>query len=849
MPSYQLARPSDGALRTALQAVLATSQAPPLAPQPSARKVTWRTRRIVEELKALKGVEELSSYEAELRGLVDVQETRCRLKLVNHAYEDECALSGVEDLLAGEAAERRVLTKNFYATVLPPYEVVHLHLQEELERRSLRCHERATWRALHLRAYSSRLGLAEADDRAALGAMEECSREELKNRRLIELGSQLQRELVAQSRFAGHSRCVDHSKTVERARRQLEWQEEMDRVTVERLSSLHIMLLLQDAKVDFSAAIQRDVIRLSVASRATTQQVHLADCKERILTCLEHEQRLRRMVEEQEHTGFKTVTQAFLLGWRAVYKQITKDPDVANVFSKIELLIRRDIVDQRRLEFSSLVLASQEQMSVLTRYQIERRALCQHYIDGARAISDEENREVNDFFRGHHVWQGEQASLHRATVLSTEEVAVRRAIRGAEAQERLVYRLQYLMERLQLQSKEARGRVAEEEERCLDALREQYVQIFFIQGTETLFDGERVERMLIERDESAEAVDMFLPLRQALIHSLVSDACRPLSRLEDEFRARVMVEEARDRRSLIRQQVALSETVNRIGLFKLERSFWQDIIAARVSALEGDERRRLCTSAVAEMLLMRQDVLEDWECASRQYLCKSEALVREGLALTNVLPARSSSWFLTDVTDMWGALEADWGDAASDTATWIANSPLHGPSSLTCSSTLRCEDVLVDAYLERDLIHFMEHREWLQFVHDARKTDSAAASSAVDPPCWKLHSLSMRLESQQRASSINVWHSDNSFDVSFPLVQSSNEAIVSGRTISFYEPDTGATAALIQRDTGAGMVFFLILDDEGTVLASATMAIEMAPMCTAHLCIALDNIRGFIRLV
>ncbi|CAM72705.1 conserved hypothetical protein [Leishmania infantum JPCM5] len=849
MSSYQFARPSDGALRTALKAVLTTSQPPTLVPHPPARNVAWRPRRIVEELKALRCVEALSSFEAELRGLVGLQETRCRTKLVNRAYRDECALREVEHLLAAEAAQRRDVTKNFFAIVRPPFEVLHLCLQEELTRRSLRCEERSIWRALQLRASGSRLGLTEADNRAALGALEEFSRDELRNRRLIELGDNVQREIVVQSCLAGHLRCVDHSKGAQRVRRRLQWQEEIDRATVERLYSLHLILLLQDMNVDFAAAVKRDVVLLSEASRATTQQVRVADCEECVLACLEQEQRLRLTLEEQEHTGFKAVTQAFLLGWRGVYKQITKDSDVTSVFGKIELLVRRDIVDRRRVELGSLLLAFQAQTCVLKRHQAERRSLCQQYIGGARFISTEENREANQLFCDHHVWECQQATLHRATVLAIEEVASSRAIRGAEAQARLACKLKYLAEKLQLQCEEGRQRVAEEEERCLGELRERYVHIFFIKGAGRLFDGERAERMLIEVEESAAAVDTLLPLRQALTHSLVSDACRPLSRLEDEFRARVTVEEARERCCLVRQHVLLSEAAHRIGLFELEHNFWIRHITAQVSAMEADARRLLCSSAEAEMLLVRQCVLEDWEWERRKSIRKCEVLVRESLAFTIRSPARPSLSRLTDATDMWGALEADWGDAASDVATWTANWPLHDRPSLTCYSTLRCEDVLLEAYLERDLIHFMEHCEWLQVLHHTSTTSSAAESSAVDRTCWKLDSLSMRLEPQQRAASINVWHSNQSFDVSFQLTQQPDEAIVGERTISFYAPDAGTTAALMQRDTDAGMVFFLILDDEGTVLACATMVVEVAPKCSAHLCIPLDSNRGFVRLV
>ncbi|GET93071.1 hypothetical protein, conserved [Leishmania tarentolae] len=847
--SYQIARPSDSALRTALHAMLTASRPPLLVPHPPLRNVDWRPRRIIEKLRALRCVEALSSFEAELRELLCLQETRCRMKLVNHAYRDECALREVEQLIGAEASARRDMTEKFFSTVQAPFEVLHLRLQEELARRSLRRENRSIWRVLQQRARCSRLSLAEADERATFEVLEGCCREELNNRRLIELGNNMQREFVTQSRLAGHLRCVHHSKGVQRARRQLEWEEEMNRAAVERLYSLHLILLLQDVKVDFSEAVKRDVIRLCEASHATTRYVHDADCEECVRACLEQEQRLRHMLEEQEHTEFQAVTQAFLLGWREVYKQIKKDSVVTSVFSKIELLVRRDIADQRRLEFNSLLLVFDAQMCVLKRHQAERRTLCRQYIEGARVISDEENREVNALFCDHHMWRSQQAVLDGATIIAVEEVACNRAIRGAEAQARLAYKLRYLREKLQRCCEEGRRRIVQEEERCLDALRDQYVHVFFIEVARRLFENEGVERVLIECDESAEAVDTLLPLRQALAHSLVSDACRPLIRVEDEFRARVAVEESRERCALVRQHVVLTEAVHRIGLIELERRFWVYPITAQVSAMEADARRHLCSSAETEILLVRRCVLEEWELERRQCIRKCEVLLREGFAFTYRSPARPSSSPLTDATDMWEVLEADWGSTAFDVATWTPNGPLQERSSVTCYATLRCEDVLIDAYVRRDLIHFMEHREWLHILHQERSTNSAAESTAGGLTFWKLHSLSMRLGPQQRATSINAWHSNSSFDVSFSLIQQPDEAIVGEHTISFYAPDAGTTAALMPRRTDAGMVFFLILDDEGTALACATMVVEVEPTCSAYLCIPLDNNRGFIRLV
>ncbi|KAG5463841.1 hypothetical protein LSCM1_00012 [Leishmania martiniquensis] len=849
MSLSQLTRPSDGALRTALQAMLAKLQPPPLVPHPPASKMAWRTRRIVEELKALSCVEALESYETELRELVDTQETRCRTKLVNRAYREECALREEEQLRKAEAAGRCHLVAAFYSSVQGPFEVIHLRLLEELARRSLRYDERAAWRALRWLAYCSRLGLRGAEGRAALEVLEECSRDELKSRRLIELGDQLQRAMLLQRCAAAHSQYVGHSKSVVRARRQVELQEEKDRDALERLYSLQVVQLLLTAKADFAAALQRDVVLLSESSRVRRQQVQVADCDRCMLACLGQEQRLRLMVEEEEHALRRTVMQGFLLGWRSVYKQITKDADVTRVFAKIELLVRRDLMDQQRLEFRSLALASQTQASVLKRHQIERRVLCQRYIDGARVISGEENREVNELFGAHHVWRREQAALHRATVVSMEEVASRRAIRGAEAQARLALRLQYLLETLELRLSEGRRCVVEEEERCLDALRQHYVFVFYVQRAQRLIGDERVRRMLIERDEAAAAVDFYLPLRQVLVHSFVSDACRPLSRVEDEFRARVATEEARERFALLRQNVLLSEAADRARLFDLDRRFRCRIIAARVSAEEEDERGRLCISVMAEMFLVMRCILESWERERRGTFRKCEALVRESLLLTTAPPARRSLCRSADVMDIWGEMEADWGDATSDADGWSAELPLYSQPSLMCASTLCCEDMLVEAYLERDLLHFMEQREWLHLLHQEARPDKGADSSDARPPCWRLHSLSMQLVPQQRAAYINVWHSNHSFDVCFPLIQRPDEAIVGECTISFYEPDARMMATLMERDAGTGMVFFLVLDEEEMVLASATIVAETVSACSAHLCIPFDNSRGFIRLV
>ncbi|KAK7197251.1 hypothetical protein NESM_000671200 [Novymonas esmeraldas] len=850
--SSPLVRPSKSALRGALQTVLAASGPPVLLPRPPAKSVAWRTRRIVEELKALSNVEALAAYETELRGLVHTQEMRCRTKLVNHAYEEECALREVELVVSAEAAGRRDLTDEFYAIALAPFEVVHLRMEEEMTRRSLRSSERAARRLLRLAANGSRLALAETDDRAALGALEACSREELTGRRLLELGNALQREIVVQSRLSGHLRCVGHSRVVERARRHVDWQEATDRAAVERLYALHTMLLLQDAAVDFTAAVQRDVVLLSGASHASAARAHVADCEDRTCMCEEQERQLRLTVEEQEHASFKATTQAFLLGWRAVYKQVTKDPDVTSVFAKIELLVRRDIADQQRNDFGALSLSSHAHMAVLTQHRAERRALCQRYIDGARAVSAEESRRANELFRAEHLWQREQAALRATTLVTMEEKVAGRGLRGAEAQARLLLKLKYLIAQVQLHASAARQGVEAEEQGGYDALRREYVRVFFTDGAARLVCREHAARAALERAESAAAVDTFLPMRQALMHSRVSDASRPLARVEDDFRARVEVEESRERRSLARQGLVLAEAADRISLAAAERAFWRHLAVAKLCAEEDGARRCLWTAAHAGMAAVRRCVMEEWEREGRLDLRKSELLVREGLtyAASPLADAAAVSWHLTEATDVWGELEAGWGDAVSDTAAWGADWPLHDPSSLTYASALRCEDVLVEAYLERDSIHFLEHREWLQLLQHSGMMVPFVGGTPLGPPCWLLHSLSMRLEPQQRAASINVWHSNQSFDIALPLRQEPDEAIIGEHTVSFYAPDAGTLTPLMPRDSGAGMVFFLILDEEGTVLASATVVVETTtPPSSAHLCVALDNGRGYIRLV
>lgn len=848
MASLPVARPSDGALRTALQAVLAAAQPPPLVPHPPARNLAWRTRRIVAELKSLTNVDALSSYETELRGLVDAQETRCRTKLLNRAYAEECALREVEVLEAAEATARRELIERYYAMATAPFELIHLQLLEELARRRLRTGERAARQTVRFRLLTAQLSLVESQTRDDFAALESCAREELQCRRVIELGDALQREIVVQDRLSGHLWCVDHSRSVERARRQLEWQEEQDRSAVARLYELHGLLLMQEAKANFTATIQRDVLLLSDAGHTTMQRTAVDDCAALVHACVESEQRLRLMVEEQEQASFRPIAQAFLLGWRDVYKEITKDPDMMSVFCKIELLVRRDITDQQRAAFGAMLSASHTHMAMLSSHRMQRRNLCADYITGARAIAAEEGSTINALVRESHMWRHQQAALQRVAVLAAAEVTAGRAVRGAEAQERLALKIEYLLAKACLQAGEARRPIEEEEASCFAACREQYMCVFYVQGAERLVAAEQAARVHVEWEESTAAVDVLLPFRQTLAHSFMSDAARPLSRLEDEFRALLVREEALRRRDLACHQLGLRERQRRSRLEWEERNFRLDVAIAQLCADEELARRLVGADVEAVMAAVRRGVLEEWERESRQDLRKGETLVREGFAFRDTPCAQTSPWRLTGTTDMWDEMEAEWGEGASDTAAWTSEWPMAGNAPLAYTSGLYCEDVLIAAYLERDAIHFMEHREWLQLLHTSYQTAAASASPAA-PRHWTLHSLSMQLEPEQSAASINIWHSDQSFDAVFSLTQEPAEAIVGERTISFYAPDASTTAVLMPRNTSAGMIFFLVLDEEGTVMASATVVMEMTVPLSAHLCIPLDNGRGFVRLV
>jgi hypothetical protein len=810
--------------------------------------MAWRTRRIVAELNALKSVESLADFEAELRGVLLAQETRCRTKLTTASLSDECALREREALEREEAMKRRELTQTYYSVASRQFDMVHLAMLEETTRRALRCSERSARCSVAFHSRTALLFLVEDNDRGTLCAQEECCREEMKFRRLVEVGNDLQREIITTNRLSNHLRSVARSRTVQEARHQLELLEDRDRSAVERLYQLHTVILFESARSDFSAAIQKDVLLLSEVGRRTAQKADEAACASCVASCAEQESRLRLLVEEQEAEQFKTLAQGFLLGWRSMYKAITKDPDIISAFRKMELLVRRDIASQERRAFGALQLASDCSLALLKRQRADRLVLCQEYLSGARALWADESRAANQLFRLHHLQQRELNALQLVTVLTTAEAAARRGVSGAEAQARLSFKMRYATASVLLSCSEGLQRLQSEEARDFSHLHRRYVDTFHTQQVHRLALEERGARMMIEHDESTAAADLFLSVRQALAHLRSSDVTRPVVVVEESFRAQLADKEQRERQMLSVRHCRLVEHAARQAVEVDEQAARWRLALAQLCEAEKEARQALCSAASGQLASLHalivaavteQDTKDgtgsDSGADGRKALDTADAGAKASLHL-------HAGFKLPDsVEQAWSELCADWELAESASSTASFESRRTSVPSLLNSCTAECEEVVTDAYLERDLIHFMEHAEWRRILQQLQITPVMA------PPVWRLHSISLKQEPNRRAATVNMWDSKQLFDVSFSLAQQQQEGIVGERTIAFHVPDALSAAAVLPRRATASMVFFLVLDQEGSVLASASLAMDAGGEDCGHLCVALDNAAGYLR--
>ncbi|KPA79820.1 hypothetical protein ABB37_04914 [Leptomonas pyrrhocoris] len=842
--SLELTKPSSAALQTALRAFLEKERPPPLVPHPPKKNTTWRTRRIVAELNALKSVGALTNFETELRGVLLSQETRCRTKLMAATFGAEGALRERELIEGEETTQRSKIAETYWAETGKQFDLLHTNLQEEWTRRALRRSERSERRALARSIRTTQLFLRETNDRVALCAQEECCREEIRYRRVIEIGNDLQREIVTECRLSGHLRSVAYSRTVQETRRQIELQEDRDRSAVERLYHLHTIALFECAKEDFSAAIRKDVVLLSDTNRDTAQQAAVTVCASNLLRCVEQETQLRLLVEEQETALFKTLSQNFLLGWRVVYKAITKDPDVRSVFSKVELLVRHQLAGQERTAFDALRLAAECRMSACKRHRGERRALCQDYVTGARALWEEENRAANVIFRQLHLWQKEAGALQAVTVLGIAETAARRGVCSAEAQVRLRLKIKYAAVSVLLSCAAVTQRILADEAHDFNLLRRRYIGHFHTRQKELLTLGESAARAVIDHCECTAAADLFLSLRQSLARFRASDVSRPLLLVEEHFRSQTEKEELEERHALALLYCCLQERSSRLQVEADERSSHWHRCVAQLCDSEQNSRRALCTAATEQLSSLHtsaRSTLEEIEV--------SNAASKRGVA-ADQHDADEDAFLLLNldgdlpecVEQAWQEVYADWEltENASSLDSYESQK-VSGPPLLN-SYAAQCEEMLTDAYLQRDLIHFAEHAEWRRLLRRTQKSYTDKAS-----PVWTLHSISLKQEPNQRAASVNMWDSSQLFDVSFYLAQQQEEGIVGERTIAFYVPYAPSAAAVMPRCANPGMAFFLILDEEGTVLSSANLVMEACSEDVGYLCVPLDNSAGYLR--
>lgn len=820
----------------------------------------WRTRRIVKELKSLSSVDSLVAYEEELRSLLISQEALQHTRVMRQGYTAECYLCEREELFHSEHGARRRIYDEAFRFGCASIFTMALCLEEESDRSHIWLAQRIQRGIMMNDDSRMQLLFSEMANRNLVMSAEGCCREEMRQRRLVELGFALQREIIRQNHRNVHRHSVEYSRRFSDAVRCIELSETKDRQTIQALYGLHTANIQQAAQDDFCGALHHTIVHCSVSDdRRRSERLSDGSVNE-IDATIANETRIRHLVEESEEAERTLLRQDSLIGWRGVYQQLTTGSHLLRIVANVELFTRSNLTSQERLSYRDIRDREKAARHVLMERSLRYKRLCEDFFKGAKSIWHEESQAINAIARSHHYFAETEMALQATLCLRTLEESERRGILGAEALGRYLMQRKYSMDDCECLASSGVRLIQEQEEEGKRLLQQQFINIRYILPLAQLMDNETSSRALIEVDEVKAVTQLQCVIQSALSLYALALAIDPLVRLELLYRERVATAEERGRQALCRLQLALNEVHVRLQLQAEERT--DRFLACRQTTEEMEvlHRSDLMEWASSDILLTFFQTLAFQEHQARAVVAAAEAD-----AFAGALSQWSSS-SLSQPTR--SSVEMDVASQPPPPFDGAAMAKEMFPDELGSQSdgesvtgSMRSDNVSYDVgflmedvfdsfvaqlYLSRDAVHFdevMERRVIYKFLADGWDADAT-----IRPPYWSFHSISILVEEQNAPLQLNLWHSGSAFDISLPLKAEETAVPVGKRSISFYTALTSPESIPLDCAKDEGMLFALVLDARSSMIASASVVLDEIPMSQCSICLPLADNLGYIRL-
>lgn len=620
-------------LRGALLKLLEESQSISLnLVSPPKGYANWRARSIIKEIAAVQSRDTLLEYEQELRNVLSCQEVRRRTKLTNEFLFKECGMMQIAELCRDERKARAIIVDEWSVLVLCPIQFFQLQWDEDSCRRNIRLEWLKVFRTIRLLSDLSSLEMKATAEQKLIQASEALAYEELWQRRLIEVGQEIQYEIVRQSLMKTFQKLHKYATDYIRDYKRLFREEEKDRITLEKYSFFARGVIMRNFESEQLKLMEADVqVLLQIKADTDVEEFEVLAVRDQ-QRLIQSEMDCRLLVVNDEEERYQRLYAEFVLGWRDVYQRITSNKDLAVMLSSLELFERRCIMDQCRHSRYGIDSIFCEEHRVAEFRQRRLNRFYEEYLNGATAIWQQENEQFTTLKDQVRRFYAAARTLESSKVLFLEEEMCRLQIGGEYLRQLGYLKALSLREKCYAEAVQVIHTLWMHEDAQREEIMFAYQQQCYLIPQEEIRREEYIHRISIETREYIDYVGLYRHHQKLQQRGAVAYVAASLFKEEKACRSRVMENEENLRHDWNRLLLLSEQEHSYKHLVREERL---SRFALRDSALEVDERynrERIIAAYLTTALQYHMDFLACSEAIYRRSIEKSEKGRREFIA-------------------------------------------------------------------------------------------------------------------------------------------------------------------------------------------------------------------------
>ncbi|KAH9582079.1 hypothetical protein LSM04_004499 [Trypanosoma melophagium] len=579
----------------------------------------WRTRQVIRELKGLRSLTELVSAEEQIRGVVESQESRCRVKLLRAFlsglyFVEERVMLSEEEIRCRQSltfmAEFQLNSERLWFAIL--WEEMYHRSSIENECVIELLHYR---RSCDLDAFMVR----EKNYRQRLVQLERINRKEYEERRFLSVVREIDMELLRQQsyRITSWARLSSAKLVLDIA--DIVSDEERDRRSLENLYLLKLSLIANDQENEAARLVVNSVVKASMMQKSLKDKKKCEEITSRLLLLPSKETDLRNIIERNEMEKFQELRVEFFRSWRNAFKSVMNPGDGARIVERLELYERRCLFDQWRFGFNALYERQIREKCILAKHEAEYEAFFHLVVDSLTSLWKQEGKQFNQLQKMFLEFIWSNRMIESTTVLEVEEKYKRRRIMEAEVRETVKLRARLYIHHCEESTFKEAASIMEMEESDRVSLMEWHLQVVKDYMCMQICREEEELRFAIESEARANWTDIVLE-EGALRESSLTI----LSRLEDVQR-NFVVEEERQRLLYCKlKALANKELIERISILRNESVSRITVYAGILEYVEDWNRSVVFAETQCDLLQIFLYKMEHLESVERNVIEESE---------------------------------------------------------------------------------------------------------------------------------------------------------------------------------------------------------------------------------